>query len=119
MTCIPGIPASGKNPLSSAPLRRRPDPNSNGAIQEQLKSVDELVTPETVSALERALGYLASRQVRSGKLQGAFGTNGYASGVAVTALAGTLWKLDVDSGGARNRTGDGEATMRAALGTSQ
>ena len=88
MTCIPEIPASGKKPLSSMPLRRRAKWNPNEVVQEQLKSVDELVTPETASGLERALNYLASRQVRSGKLQGAFGSSGYASGVAVTALAG-------------------------------
>ncbi len=54
----------------------------------QVQPVDELVTPDTVSALDRGLDWLAGRQVRSGSLGGSFGTSGYASGVAVTALAG-------------------------------
>ena len=86
--CIPGLPAIGKFPTPLTPGHKRPHLNLNRVVQEQLKSVDELVTPEAQSALDRALGYLAARQVRSGKLQGAFGSSGYASGVAVTALAG-------------------------------
>ncbi len=56
--------------------------------QERVKSVDELVTPETRSAIERGLRYIQRQQVRSGGLEGAFGTSGYPCGVAVTSLAG-------------------------------
>ncbi|MGI9515918.1 MAG: prenyltransferase/squalene oxidase repeat-containing protein [Pirellulaceae bacterium] len=55
---------------------------------EKVKSVEELVTSETSAAIDRGLEFLANSQVMSGGVAGAFGQAGYASGVAVTALAG-------------------------------
>jgi len=54
----------------------------------RVKPVEELVTPKTVTAIERGLRFLANRQLTSGPFAGAFGTSGYASGPAVTGLAG-------------------------------
>lgn len=54
----------------------------------QVKNADELILPKTKSAIDRGLRYLARRQITSGGNAGCFGTSGYASGVAVTALAG-------------------------------
>jgi prenyltransferase beta subunit len=48
----------------------------------------ELVTPETKNAIERGLAFLGKRQIGQGQLAGAFGTGGYAAGVAVCGLAG-------------------------------
>lgn len=55
---------------------------------ERVKSADELVTRKTRSAISQGLRYLASNQVSQGRLKGALGSQGYAAGVAVTALAG-------------------------------
>lgn len=55
------------------------------------KSPAELITPDTQRAVDRGLAYLARRQIRSGKLKGAFGPTGYAGGVAVTGLAGLAY----------------------------
>jgi len=52
------------------------------------KSPVELLTPETHAAIKKAQEYLARKQVRNGKYRGAFGNNGYASGVATTSLSG-------------------------------
>ena len=53
-----------------------------------LKSVGELVTGDTRKAISRGLERLAQKQVTGGRGSGAFGTGGYAGGVAVTALSG-------------------------------
>ncbi len=74
--------ASGVGWLASHPLL------AESATTDKVLPVDQLVTLETRSAIERGLNFLARRQVRSGVLQGAFGSGGYASGVAVTSLAG-------------------------------
>ncbi len=50
--------------------------------------VAELITPKTQAAIQNGLKFLAQRQVKEGRLSGAFGPNGYASGVAVASLAG-------------------------------
>lgn len=55
---------------------------------ENEKSPAELLTPETHAAINKAQEYLARKQVRNGKYRGAFGNNGYASGVATTSLSG-------------------------------
>lgn len=52
------------------------------------KSPAELITPKTQSAIDKALAFLANRQVKSGTKLGSFGHTGYASGVAVTGLSG-------------------------------
>lgn len=57
-------------------------------FEEKVKPVDELVDAATTEAIQKGLAYLASRQVREGRFQGAFGTKGYAGGVAVTSLCG-------------------------------
>ena len=69
----------GANPVSIA-----------GGTQEKEKvlGVSDLVTPKTRQAINLGLETLKRRQVRAGKYAGAFGNSGYASGVAVTALAG-------------------------------
>ena len=54
----------------------------------RVKSVQELVTVETKTAIGRGLRFLADRQISAGPFQGAFGSSGYAAGTAVTALAG-------------------------------
>ena len=48
----------------------------------------ELITADTQRAIDRGLAYLARRQIRSGGQKGAFGTGGYAGGVAVCGLSG-------------------------------
>ena len=67
-----------------------PDPDWRNPQEStpRVKPVEQLVTPETKTALQRGLRYLAGRQVVSGRFQGAFGSSGYASGTAVTSLAG-------------------------------
>ena len=52
------------------------------------KSPAQLMTPDTHKALERAIRFLKSSQLHEGSFAGAFGTNGFESGVAVTSLAG-------------------------------
>ena len=56
--------------------------------KERVKSADELVTRKTRSAISQGLRFLASNQIGEGRLKGAFGTQGYAAGVAVTSLSG-------------------------------
>ena len=48
----------------------------------------ELITAPTKTALQRALAFLAKRQNSQGQHRGAFGTQGYAGGVAVCGLGG-------------------------------
>ncbi|WP_145099867.1 prenyltransferase/squalene oxidase repeat-containing protein [Anatilimnocola aggregata] len=48
----------------------------------------ETLTPETQRAVDRALTWLAKRQVGSGTHKGAFGQSGYQGGVAVCSLGG-------------------------------
>ena len=60
----------------------------NGRFRINHSSTEDKVTPETQSAIAQGLRFLKSRQVRTGKFAGAFGVSGYASGTAVTALAG-------------------------------
>jgi hypothetical protein len=88
LACLAGGPLLARpNPVFSG-SRRRPSWGPARKFQEQVRPVDELVTPETASALGRGLNFLAAKQVRSGNLQGALGTGGYAAGVAVAALGG-------------------------------
>jgi hypothetical protein len=49
---------------------------------------DELITAETRAAIQRGLALLSRRQATQGQLRGAFGSNGYAAGVAVCGLSG-------------------------------
>jgi len=66
------------NILGSLPIQEK----------ERVKSVDELVDRRTKSAIDQGLRYLAKSQISEGRLKGAFGTQGYAAGVAVSALTG-------------------------------
>ena len=70
--------------LSASPARFGPSVR----VDERVKSANELVDRRTNDAIGQGLRYLASKQVREGALAGAFGTRGYAAGVAVTALSG-------------------------------
>ncbi len=54
----------------------------------QEKAPAELVNPATQRAIDRGLGFLARRQVRSGPNRGAYGSSGYPCGVAVSSLGG-------------------------------
>lgn len=63
------------------------------------KSADELVTPETRKAIERGLGFLQRRQVKTGKNRGAFGNNGMAAGVATSSMAGLAFMCSGSSPG--------------------
>ena len=91
---LSGLVASGV--LASSPLARssfspryhRASPIGQVQTEGKVKPVEELVTPKTVTAIERGLRFLAGRQVKSGGYFGAFGTSGYGSGTAVAALAG-------------------------------
>lgn len=60
----------------------------DGEKKEPVKSVQELVNPNTRRVIKTGLSILASRQIREGRNKGAFGQGGYAGGVAVTALSG-------------------------------
>ena len=55
---------------------------------ERVKSSNELVDRRTQDAIGQGLRFLARKQIRAGAQTGAFGTHGYAAGVAVTALSG-------------------------------
>jgi hypothetical protein len=75
----------GTGPLAAEPLwpaipDRKASPNE--------KSPAELVTPEAQRTIDRALDFLANRQVKSGRNRGAFGTSGYPGGVATCSLGG-------------------------------
>jgi hypothetical protein len=52
------------------------------------KSPAELLNENTWAAIDKAHQYLVRKQIRDGKLRGAFGNSGYAAGVATTSLAG-------------------------------
>ncbi len=73
------------------------------AADEPMKGRDragiELVTAETKVAIQRGLAFLARRQVTQGNLRGAFGTQGYAGGVAVCGLAGLAFLASGSSPG--------------------
>ena len=58
------------------------------AAKEDVKSVEEMVTPNTRTAISVGLDYLAQHQNGEGRAKGAFGNAGYSAGVAVTALSG-------------------------------
>ena len=62
------------------PLDRKASPNE--------KSPAELVTPAAKKAIDKALGYLVRSQIKTGRKRGAFGSNGYAAGVATASLGG-------------------------------
>ena len=70
---------SADDQTESSQSKLRPEPNRAGA---------ELITPDTNRAIQRALTYMARKQITSGRGAGCFGTSGYASGVAVCSLAG-------------------------------
>jgi hypothetical protein len=53
-----------------------------------VERTSEALTPETQRAVDRALTWLAKRQIGSGGSKGAFGTGGYQGGVAVCSLGG-------------------------------
>ncbi|HMP80793.1 MAG TPA: prenyltransferase/squalene oxidase repeat-containing protein [Pirellulaceae bacterium] len=69
-------------------------PRDAAAIQDDRKSSPnekspaELITSEARRAIDRALEYLSNRQIKSGRNRGAFGTTGYAGGVAACGLGG-------------------------------
>ncbi len=69
----------------------------------------EVVTPETRTAINRGLSALARRQITQGEFKGAFGTAGYAGGVAVCGLAGMAF---LASGSAPGRGPYGKALER-------
>lgn len=69
----------------------------------------ELITPEAKSTIQRALSALARRQITQGEFKGAFGTSGYAGGVAVCGLAGMAF---LSSGSAPGRGPYGKALER-------
>jgi hypothetical protein len=69
----------------------------------------ELITPEAKSSIQRALSALARRQITQGEFKGAFGTAGYAGGVAVCGLAGMAF---LASGSAPGRGPYGKALER-------
>jgi hypothetical protein len=48
----------------------------------------ELITKEAQRAIRRGIDFLAGRQIRTGRAEGSFGLQRYASGVAVCSLAG-------------------------------
>jgi len=76
-------------PAFSAGTTRSLQDNDKPVSSVRVKSVDEMVTAETREAITAGLQYLNRRQNKSsGQLRGAFGTSGYASGVAITSLAG-------------------------------
>jgi hypothetical protein len=58
-----------------------------------------LLTPQTQRAIDRALAWLARRQLLSGRGEGAFGYGGYAGGVAVCSLSGLAFMCSGSSPG--------------------
>ncbi|HVJ85436.1 MAG TPA: prenyltransferase [Caulifigura sp.] len=69
----------------------------------------ELISPEARTAIQRGLASLARRQITQGEFKGAFGTAGYAGGVAVCGLAGMAF---LASGSAPGRGPYGKAIER-------
>ncbi|QDT56826.1 hypothetical protein Pan44_48860 [Caulifigura coniformis] len=69
----------------------------------------ELITPEAKTAIQRALATLSRRQITQGEFKGAFGSGGYAGGVAVCGLAGMAF---LASGSAPGRGPYGKAIER-------
>ena len=84
------------NPQNVAALLSSTSPNAAVAPPKtRLQAAEEMVNSETRTAIAQGLRFLKSRQVISGGFTGAFGTNGYASGTAVTALAGLAFMVIV------------------------
>lgn len=75
-----GTCAALSRPTSAFAWDRKSSPNE--------KSPAELITPEARRTIDKALDFLVSRQVKSGRNRGAFGNSGYAAGVATCGLGG-------------------------------
>ena len=58
------------------------------------KTADELMTPETHTAIEKGLRYLKGRQISRGADRGAFGTGGYSGSVGICGLAGLAFMCE-------------------------
>ncbi len=87
-----GLWSSMRNsrPVTASPISSRLPKNAatDPRLPARLQAAQDLVNSETKTAVAQGLRFLKSRQVISGDFTGAFGNNGYASGTAVTALAG-------------------------------
>ena len=59
-----------------------------GENPEKEKTAEELLNPETKTAIDRGLRFLAGRQVTLGSNRGAFGSGGYPGSVGICGLAG-------------------------------
>ncbi len=74
--------AAGASALAMSARSWAETPTSNE------KSPAQLIDGKTQRAIDRGLSHLARRQVKSGHNRGAFGTSGYAAGVATCSLSG-------------------------------
>jgi hypothetical protein len=74
-----GLAAAGSRSLLGDEVKEYVDPERAGA---------ELITGDAQRAINRALEYLARKQVKVGRSKGNFGGQGYAGGVATCSLAG-------------------------------
>jgi len=74
--------------LAAASLSRPAKSADEAPERSRERAGIELITAPTKTAIQRGLSYLAKTQITSGSFRGAFGTNGYAGGVAVCGLSG-------------------------------
>ncbi len=70
------------------PIFSTPRASQEESKKDAVKSVDEMVTADTRSAINIGLDRLAQKQITEGRAKGAFGNAGYSAGVAITALSG-------------------------------
>jgi prenyltransferase beta subunit len=80
LSCLSSAAVVGGNGM---PLARAQEPQRS-----RDRAGLELVSPTTTAAIDQGLAFLGKRQIAQGQLKGAFGTSGYAAGVAVCGLAG-------------------------------
>ena len=64
------------------------DSGGGPAFASTTKTAAELITPETESAIEKGLAYLAKAQIKTGPNRGSFGNSGADGSVAISGLAG-------------------------------
>ena len=78
------ISALGAGSIANAAA---PNPKDRTFSENEL-SPAELITPQTQSAIDRALNYLQRSQIKTGLSRGAFAAGGLQSGVATASLGG-------------------------------
>lgn len=63
-------------------------PGDGPRFNDTTRTADELITPQTETAIEKGLAHLSKAQIKTGPNRGAFGTSGADGSVAISGLAG-------------------------------